>query len=118
MQDRPSLCMAASPTTTASSNDAQGEFLARVDFALPEYGIVGEFDGRAKYGRLLKPGTSPGQAVFDEKLREDAIRQQNFQVIRWTWPDLSPSPCGIYCSGWPPSWVSRRLITAASWLWL
>lgn len=70
--------------------DAQANFLARVDFALPEFGIVGEFDGRAKYGRLLRPNTTPAQAVYEEKLREDALRAHNLQVLRWTWPDLHP----------------------------
>ncbi|MFE9578035.1 hypothetical protein ACFYO1_16730 [Nocardia sp. NPDC006044] len=70
--------------------DTQSNFLARVDFALPELGIIGEFDGRAKYGRLLRPGTTPAQAVYEEKLREDALRAQNLQVLRWTWPDLHP----------------------------
>ncbi|MFI7000974.1 type IV toxin-antitoxin system AbiEi family antitoxin domain-containing protein [Nocardia sp. NPDC050175] len=70
--------------------DAATNFLARVDFALPELGIIGEFDGRAKYDRLLRPHTTPARAVYEEKLREDAIRAQNLQVLRWTWPDLDP----------------------------
>ncbi|MFF3228402.1 hypothetical protein ACFYV7_36795 [Nocardia suismassiliense] len=70
--------------------DAQGNFIARVDFALPEFGIVGEFDGRAKYTRLLRPHTTPARAVYEEKLREDALRARTLQVLRWTWPDLNP----------------------------
>ncbi|MFD6159794.1 hypothetical protein ACFWF7_35830 [Nocardia sp. NPDC060256] len=70
--------------------DAATNFLARVDFALPELAIIGEFDGRAKYDRLLRPHTTPAQAVYEEKRREDAIRAQNLQVLRWTWPDLHP----------------------------
>jgi len=34
----------------------------RVDFAWPELRTVGEFDGRIKYGRLLRPGQEPGDA--------------------------------------------------------
>jgi hypothetical protein len=26
--------------------------------------------------------------VFDEKLREDAIRDEGKQMVRWIWPDL------------------------------
>ena len=26
--------------------------------------------------------------VYAEKLREDAIRDEGLQVVRWTWPDL------------------------------
>ena len=49
-----------------------------------------EFDGRVKYGRLLKPGEDPGDAVFKEKLREDALRRATgWAVERATWRDLS-----------------------------
>jgi hypothetical protein len=63
--------------------------LGRVDFAWPRFRTVGEFDGRVKYGRLLRPGEEPGDAVFAEKLREDAIRDAGFDVVRWTWPELT-----------------------------
>ena len=68
---------------------ASGQFVARTDFAWEEEGIVGEFDGRSKYGRLLRPGQDPGDAVFEEKRREDAIRDTGWEVVRWTWGDLS-----------------------------
>ena len=45
------------------------------DFAWPEYGLLGEFDGKIKYGRLLEPGEDPGEVVFREKQREDKIRE-------------------------------------------
>jgi hypothetical protein len=51
--------------------------------------VVGEFDGRVKYGRLLRPGQGPGDAVFEEKRREDAIRDEGWGVVRWTWSDLA-----------------------------
>jgi hypothetical protein len=66
-----------------------GGVLARVDFGWPELRTVGEVDGRVKYGRLLRPGRSAGDAVYAEKLREDAIRAQGFAVVRWTWADLA-----------------------------
>jgi hypothetical protein len=68
---------------------SSGEFVARTDFAWEEDRIVGEFDGRIKYGRLLRPGQVPGDAVFEEKRREDAIRDTGWEVVRWTWGDLS-----------------------------
>jgi hypothetical protein len=49
---------------------------------------VGEFDGRIKYGRLLRPGQDAGDAVFAEKRREDAIRDEDWGVVRWVWSDL------------------------------
>jgi hypothetical protein len=65
-----------------------GGFVARTDFAWEGQRLVGEFDGRVKYGRLLRPGQDPGDAVFEEKLREDAIREENWGVLRWVWSDL------------------------------
>ncbi|MDT7681251.1 MAG: hypothetical protein QOG57_1561, partial [Pseudonocardiales bacterium] len=47
-----------------------------------------EFDGRIKYGRLLRPGQAPGDAVFEEKRREDALRDHGLRVVRWCWDDL------------------------------
>jgi hypothetical protein len=66
-----------------------GAFLGRVDFAWVKRRVVGEFDGRIKYGRLLRPGQDPGDAVFEEKRREDAIREEGWRVVRWTWGDLA-----------------------------
>jgi hypothetical protein len=67
---------------------ADGALIGRTDFAWEEHRLVGEFDGRLKYGRLLQPGQHAGDAVFREKQREDAIRDEGWGVIRWTWPDL------------------------------
>ena len=62
--------------------------VGRTDFAWPEQRTVGEFDGRIKYGRLLRPGQQPGDAVFEEKRREDAIRDTGLRVVRWVWDEL------------------------------
>ena len=61
---------------------------AYTDFAWPEHRTVGEFDGKVKYGRLLGPGQTPGDVVYAEKLREDAIRAADWEMVRWTWADL------------------------------
>ncbi len=63
--------------------------IARCDFAWEEFCTVGEFDGMIKYGRLLKPGQSVSDVIVAEKLREDAIRDAGWQVVRWIWADLS-----------------------------
>jgi hypothetical protein len=63
--------------------------LARCDFGWPEFDTVGEFDGRVKYGRLLRPGQDPGEVVFDEKVREDELRAEGLHVARWIWRDLA-----------------------------
>ena len=41
-----------------------------------------------KYGRLLKPGQTIADVVFEEKRREDALRDLGWQVVRWLWEDL------------------------------
>jgi hypothetical protein len=65
-----------------------GALVARSDFAWEAERLVGEFDGRIKYGRLLRPGQDAGDAVFAEKRREDAIRDEDWSVVRWVWSDL------------------------------
>jgi len=64
------------------------EIRARTDFYWPEFRTVGEFDGKVKYGRELRPGRTPGDVVYAEKRREDALRDLGFQVVRWTWDEL------------------------------
>jgi hypothetical protein len=56
-----------------------------VDFAWPEQRVVGEFDGRVKYGRLGRAGED---VLWEEKRREDALRATDLWMARWTWPDL------------------------------
>ena len=68
--------------------DEDGVFVARVDFAWEKRRTVGEFDGQIKYGRLLKPGQDASDAVFREKVREDAVRDEGWGVVRWVWSDL------------------------------
>ena len=65
-----------------------GKFVARVDFLWKAQRTVGEFDGKIKYGRLLKPGQRIEEVVYEEKKREDAIRDLGWMVVRWTWDDL------------------------------
>jgi hypothetical protein len=68
--------------------DSRGLLIGRVDFCWEDRRTVGEFDGRVKYGRLLKPGQRLEDVLFAEKLREDALRDAGWQVVRWIWPDL------------------------------
>ena len=65
-----------------------GRVVARTDFVWEEHRLVGEFDGRIKYGRLLRSGQQPGDAVFAEKRREDVVRESGWGVVRWCWDDL------------------------------
>lgn len=66
-----------------------GAFIGQCDFGWRKRGTLGEFDGKIKYGRLLRPGQTAGDAVYEEKLREDALRDTGWQVVRWTWSELN-----------------------------
>ena len=63
--------------------------IARTDFAWPDLGVVGEADGKAKYGELLKPGQTAADAVMAEKQREENIRAQGYRTVRWGWEEAS-----------------------------
>jgi hypothetical protein len=69
---------------------ADRSLVGRCDFGWRSHRTLGEFDGRVKYGRLLRPGQEAGDVVFEEKRREDELRDLRWQVVRWTWGDLSP----------------------------
>lgn len=70
--------------------DAGGRLVAVTDFVWHEYGVFGEFDGKVKYGRFLKQGEEPGEAVFREKQREDLVRAlTGYRCGRLVWVDLS-----------------------------
>ena len=79
------------PVLQHEIRDHDGRLVAVTDFAWPDLGVYGEFDGRVKYGRLLEPGQEPGDVVFAEKRREDDVRRITAgTMVRWTWEDLSP----------------------------
>ncbi len=72
--------------------DGRGTLIGTTDFAWPEHRLLGEFDGKVKYGRLLKPGEEPGDAVFREKRREDMLRETTlWALVRLIWADLYQS---------------------------
>lgn len=59
----------------------------RADFAWPDLHVLGEFDGKVKYDRLLRPGESASDVVMREKRREADLRAAGWWVVRWTWAD-------------------------------
>jgi len=65
--------------------DSDGIFVARPDFVWPDLRLVGEVDGKTKYGELLKPGHEPVDAIMAEKRREESIRQLGYWIVRWDW---------------------------------
>lgn len=59
----------------------------RVDFYWPAHRLIGESDGKAKYGAHgLTPGDAAEQ-LWQEKRREDALRAAGYGVVRWGWDD-------------------------------
>lgn len=60
----------------------------RVDALLDEHPVVVEFDGRVKYPLPDGPDGRWRNPLFEEKRREDAIRDQVFEFVRVTWSEL------------------------------
>ena len=68
--------------------DHTGRVVARVDFALPEFGVFLEFDGRIKYDQLPS-GKTLEQVLREEREREKLIcRLTGWVCIRIGWRDL------------------------------
>jgi hypothetical protein len=77
------------PVLQFEVRDQWGNLVGTTDFAWPEHGLLGEFDGMVKYGRLLKDGETPGDAVTREKTREDRLREETgWLMIRLIWSEL------------------------------
>lgn len=64
-----------------------GVVIARSDFAWPDQRLVGECDGKAKYGALLGASQTAADAIMREKRREERIRQAGWWVVRWGWAE-------------------------------
>jgi hypothetical protein len=80
------------PDLQVEVRDQEGLLIGRCDFGWPHARLLGEFDGRVKYGRLLRPGQLAGDVVFEEKRREDALRDEGWGMVRWVWRDLDDGP--------------------------
>jgi hypothetical protein len=69
--------------------DAYGGLIGIVDLAWAMHQLLCEFDGLAKYGRLLKPGETAGDVIAAEKVREDRLREATgFGMVRILWRHL------------------------------
>lgn len=69
-------------------------FRAVVDFWWPDFGVIGEADGRGKYGGLGGPDDGPDaeearQAVIAEKNRENTLRRLSSGFARWEHADVA-----------------------------
>jgi hypothetical protein len=78
------------PVLQFEVRDGEGRLVGRTDFAWPDHGLLGEFDGRLKYGRLLTRGQDATDVLFAEKRREDLLREiTGWLMIRLIWGDLA-----------------------------
>ena len=62
--------------------DSHGDPVYIVDFLWEELGVVGEADG------LLKYDDPDGVSLRQEKLRQEALEDMGYVVVRWTWEDV------------------------------
>ncbi|WKN50382.1 type IV toxin-antitoxin system AbiEi family antitoxin domain-containing protein [Nocardioides sp. Arc9.136] len=77
------------PQLQYAVHDTGGQLVATSDWGWPEHGLLGEFDGRVKYGRLLRPGQDARAVVFAEKQREDRAREASgMGMVRLVWSDF------------------------------
>ena len=75
-----------------------GQLVATTDFGWEDQRLVGECDGKIKYGELLRPGETAADAVMREKRREERIRGAGYWIARWGWAEA-----------WNPA-VLRRIV--------
>lgn len=69
--------------------DEKGSLVGISDFRWSRHRLLGEFDGRVKYERFLRPGETTADAVLREKRREDLMRESTgYSMIRFVWKDL------------------------------
>ena len=74
------------PTTQLRVRTPHGEF--RADLGWAEFRLLAEFDGRVKYvAGALGSQYDAGRALFDEKRREDHLREERWGVVRVTSSD-------------------------------
>jgi hypothetical protein len=72
--------------------DDWGDLLGIVDFYWPEYGVIGEADGRVKYGGPDGQGARP-TTLLDEKYRQELLEDRHV-VVRWGWSDATTARGG------------------------
>ena len=67
-----------------------GRLAGTGDLVLPREGVMVEFDGEIKYGRLLKPGQRLEDVIRAERDREKLLQElTGMWMLRLVWADLS-----------------------------
>jgi hypothetical protein len=72
------------PVLQAAVATAEGEFIGRVDFCWPEYRVIAEADGMAKY-------EDPRRAR-EQIMRDIRLRDAGYKVVHFTWAELFGTP--------------------------
>jgi hypothetical protein len=68
----------------------RGQLIGIADFYWEDFRHLGEFDGKVKYQKLLRPGESASDCVIREKRREDAMRAGSRGMTRFCWSEVMP----------------------------
>ena len=69
------------PRMQVDMRSSRGLLIGRVDFWWEFADLIGECDGRLKY--------ASADALYREKAREDALREEGHRFVRWGWRDLT-----------------------------
>jgi hypothetical protein len=91
------------PELQARVLTADNGFVARVDFLLPDLGVIGQFDTDAKNHHGIHRGSAAEQQLLAERRREHRLRALGWVVARWGWDDLDE-----------PGDIVRRIEAAAA----
>ncbi len=83
------------PNLQCTIRRADGRVVGRPDFDWAPVPLLGEFDGLHKYDRYVRDGETSADVVVREKLREDALRELGFLLVRWIWAELD-DPAQLY----------------------
>lgn len=90
---------------------------AVTDFDWPAFGLVGDADGRGKYGvSAAEHADGLADAVSREKRRENALRLLGPRIVRWEWRDAiaaDPLVALLTAAGLPQRQGKRRAVRGA-----
>ena len=86
-------CARACPGRCCSGRSATGPATssAAPTSAGPRWAPSASSTARSSTAGCLRPGQSPGEVVFAEKVREDRIRATDLGMARWVWDELGPA---------------------------
>jgi hypothetical protein len=73
------------PALQFEQRDAEGSMFA--DFAWPEFGVLGEFDGESKFTDPEMSGGDPLGRLRAQRRREARLRGLGWTVVRFEWAD-------------------------------